>query len=59
MNTYMKRKAAMKNRRTLKLSLLSDVKIRLVKQAITKSSSGKPSATGLTGSLAPAAAIRK
>ena len=49
----------MKNRRTLKLSLLSDVKIRLVKQAITKSSSGKPSATGLTGSLAPAAAIRK
>ena len=59
MNTYASRNAVMKKSMTRRLSPMSVVKMRLSGQAITKSRKGKPSATGLTGSLRPAADIRK
>lgn len=55
----MNRNAATKNIATLTLSPMSVVKIKLTGTARTNSKNGKPSASGLTASRLPAAAIRK
>ena len=44
---------------TRRLSPISDVNMRLSGTEMTKSKKGKPRASGLTASRAPAAAIRK